>query len=390
MQISPEVVPRGDNMPEIRLCSNCVMDTTDSMISFDAHGICDHCVNFYQNILPNWDTGEIGARNLEHIVAEIKKTGKGKEYDCIMGMSGGADSSYLLYVVKEKFGLRPLVFHVDTGWNSQEAVGNIEKLVDKMGLDLFTEVIDWEEMRDLQLAFFKSGVAHIDTPQDHAIFMTMYKFARKYDVKYILTGGNFSTECVKNPLEWNYFASDLVHLMDIHKKFGLRPLIKFPLANILTYKVYYRYFKGIRVVKPLDYVPYVKKEAMQFLADRYGWQTYSQKHFESRFTKFYEAFWQPKKFGIDKRKVQFSSLILTNQMTRKEALEKLAAPAYDESAIKQEFAYIATKLGISIKDLQGYLDAPNKSFRDYKNQLATFKLGTMVMTALGLERRAIR
>lgn len=380
----------GDDMSEPRTCSNCVMDTTDLRITFDARGVCDHCTNFYQNILPHWHTDERGARALETIVAEIKRAGAGKEFDCIMGMSGGADSSYLLYIVKEKFGLRPLVFHVDTGWNSQAAVNNIEKLVDKMGLDLFTEVIDWEEMRDLQLAFFKSGVAHIDTPQDHAIFMTMYKFAKKYKVKHILTGGNFSTECVKNPLEWNYFASDLVHLMDIHKKFGERPLVKFPLANILTYKIFYRYFDGIRVVKPLDYVPYIKKDAMQFLAERYGWQTYSQKHFESRFTKFYEAYWQPKKFGIDKRKVQYSSLILTKQMTRAEALEKLALPAYDTAMIKEEFAYIATKLGISAANLQGYFDAPNKSYRDYKNQLATFKLGTMIMTALGLERRAIR
>lgn len=366
------------------------MDTTDPNIAFDARGVCDHCNNFYKNILPNWHTDERGRRALQKIVDAIKKEGAGKDFDCIMGMSGGVDSSYLTYIVKEQFGLRPLVFHVDTGWNSQEAVNNIEKLVDKLGLDLYTEVIDWEEMRDLQLAFFKSGVPHLDTPQDHAFFATMYNFAAKYKIKYILTGANFSTECVKNPLEWHYHASDLVQLRDIHNKFGQRPLVNFPLANVLKYKVYYRYFKGVRVVKPLDYVPYIKEEAMQFLIDRFGWQKYPQKHFESRFTKFYEAYWQPKKFGIDKRKVQFSSLILTKQMTRKEALEKLSKPAYDENTIKHDFEYIATKLGISVAELQGYLDAPNKSYRDYKSQLGTFVLGTKVMTALGMEKRAIR
>lgn len=371
-------------------CTNCVMDTTDPNIAFDARGVCDHCNNFYKNILPNWHTDERGRRALQKIVDAIKKEGAGKDFDCIMGMSGGVDSSYLTYIVKEQFGLRPLVFHVDTGWNSQEAVNNIEKLVDKLGLDLYTEVIDWEEMRDLQLAFFKSGVPHLDTPQDHAFFATMYNFAAKYKIKYILTGANFSTECVKNPLEWHYHASDLVQLRDIHNKFGQRPLVNFPLANVLKYKVYYRYFKGVRVVKPLDYVPYIKEEAMQFLIDRFGWQKYPQKHFESRFTKFYEAYWQPKKFGIDKRKVQFSSLILTKQMTRKEALEKLSKPAYDENTIKHDFEYIATKLGISVAELQGYLDAPNKSYRDYKSQLGTFVLGTKVMTALGMEKRAIR
>ncbi|MCG3110371.1 MAG: N-acetyl sugar amidotransferase [Candidatus Manganitrophus sp. SB1] len=373
-----------------QVCSNCVMDTTDSHITFDDKGVCDHCNNFYKNILPNWHTDERGRRALQEIVDEIKKEGVGKDFDCIMGMSGGVDSSYLTYIVKEQFGLRPLVFHVDAGWNSQEAVNNIEKLVDKLNLDLYTEVIDWEEMRDLQLAFFKSGVPHLDTPQDHAFFATLYNFAAKYKIKYILTGANFSTECVKNPLEWHYHASDLVQLKDIHNKFGERPLANFPLANILKYKVFYRYFKGVQVVKPLNYVPYIKEEAMQLLIDRFGWQKYPQKHFESRFSKFYEAYWQPKKFGIDKRKVQFSSLILTKQMTRKEALEKLSKPAYDENTIKQDFEYIATKLGISVAELQGYLDAPNKSYRDYKSQLGTFVLGTKVMTALGMEKRAIR
>ena len=375
---------------EYQICTNCVMDTTDSMITFDEQGVCDHCAGFNKNIRPNWHTDERGWNKLQESVEQIKKEGQGKDFDCIMGMSGGVDSSYLTYVAKEKLGLRPLVFHVDAGWNSQEAVNNIERLVDELGLDLYTEVIDWEEMKDLQLAFFKSGVGHIDTPQDHAFFAMMYNFAFKHKIKYILTGANYSTECVKNPLEWHYHASDLRQLKDIHKKFGTRPLKNFPLTNILRHKIFYRYVKGIRVVKPLDYVPYIKAEAVQLLMDKYGWQTYPQKHFESRFTKFYEAYWQPKKFGIDKRRVQFSSLILTEQMEREDAIEKLKTPAYDPEMIHHDFEYIATKLGITVEELQGYFDASNKGYMDYKNQIWTYKIGTKVMQMLGMEKRTMR
>jgi len=366
------------------------MDTSDCKITFDENGVCDHCNNFYSKIAPNWHTDERGNRELQKIVEEVKRVGIGKDFDCIMGMSGGVDSSYLTYIAKEKLGLRPLVFHVDAGWNSQQAVNNIEQLVDKLGLDLYTEVIDWEEMRDLQLAFFKAGVPHLDTPQDHAFFATMYNFAAKHKIKFVLTGANFSTECVKNPYEWHYPASDLIQLRDIHKRFGQQPLDSFPLANILKYKVYYRYVKGIKVVKPLNYVPYIKEEAMRLLVEKYGWQRYPQKHFESRFTKFYEGYWLPVKFGYDKRRVQFSSLILTNQMTREEALEKLSKPAYDISTIAHDFEYVATKLGISVKELEGYMKAPNKSYKDYKSQINTFTWGIKVLTTLGLERRAVR
>lgn len=371
-------------------CTNCVMDTSDAQITFDKNGVCDHCNNFYKNILPNWHTDERGWQALQKIADKIKKEGVGKDFDCIIGISGGVDSSYLTYIAKEKLGLRLLIFHVDTGWNSQISANNIEIFVEKLGLDLYTEVIDWEEMKDLQLAFFKAGVPHIDWPQDHAIFAALYRFAVQHKIKYILTGANYSTECVKNPLEWTYFGSDVVQLKDIHRKFGQHPLINFPLTNIIWHKVYLPYIKGIKVIKPLNYVPYIKAEAAKFLADNFGWQQYSQKHFESRFTKFYEGYWLPQKFGYDTRRVQFSSLILTKQMTREEALEKLSQPSYDKNTIAQDFEYIATKLGISVKELQGYMDLPNKSYRDYKSQLKIFILGTKVMQALGLERRVIR
>lgn len=369
-----------------RVCTNCVMDTTDSKIIFDEKGVCDHCNTYYKDILPNWNTDERGDQALKEIVAKIKKEGKGKDFDCLMGMSGGIDSSYLLYAMKEIYGLRPLVFHVDAGWNSQIAVNNIERLVDGLGLDLYTEVINWEEIKDLQLAYFKSGVPHIDTPQDHAFFATMYKFASKHKIKYILTGGNYSTECVRNPLEWMYYQSDSIQLKDIYKKHGTAKLKDYPVTNILWHKIYLPYLKGIKLIRPLDYIPYNKDESMQFLVDKFGYQKYPQKHFESRFTRFYEAYWLPEKFGFDTRKVQFSSLILTGQMTREKALEELKSPAYDPETIKQDFEFIANKLGISVDELQGYMDAPNKTYKDYKSQESIYNIGAKMMRLIGIER----
>ncbi len=376
---------RMRDMRPYQICVNCVMDTTDSKIVFDDKGVCDHCNTFYRDILPNWHTDAGGRKKLDELVEKIKRAGAGRDYDCIIGMSGGIDSSYLTYIAKAELDLRPLVFHVDAGWNSQEAVNNIERLVDKLGLDLHTEVINWEEMRDLQLAYFKSSVPHIDTPQDHAFFATMYKFASQNNVKYILTGANLSTECIRNPLEWMYYQSDSIQLRDIHRKFGRVALKTFPVTTILHHKVFLPYFKGIRVVRPLNYIPYVKSQAMELLAEKFGWQPYPQKHFESRFTRFYEGYWLPTKFGYDTRKVQYSSLIVTGQMTREEALEKLKVPALDADTKRQEFEYVATKLGISLSELQGYLDAPNKTYKDYKSQENIYTVGSQVMRMFGLE-----
>lgn len=366
------------------ICSNCVMDTTDSQISFDEHGVCDHCNTFYSEVKPNWHTDERGRSELRMLVEKIKASGRHRDFDCIIGMSGGIDSSYLTYIATE-YGLRPLVFHVDAGWNSQEAVNNIEKLVDKLGLDLYTEVIDWAEMRDLQLAFFKSGVPHIDTPQDHAFFATMYKFAEQHNISYILTGANLSTECIRNPIEWMYYQSDSIQLRDIHARFGTRPLVNYPVTSILRHKIWLPYFKRIKVARPLNMVEYDKAAAVKLLTEKFGWQPYPQKHFESRFTRFYEGYWLPTKFGYDTRKVQYSSLIVTGQMTRDEAIEKLKVPALDDATIRQEFEYVANKLEISTTELKSYLDAPNKTYRDYKSQETIYTLGAKAMKALGLE-----
>ena len=371
---------------DYQICTNCVMDTSDLKIRFDEQGVCDHCNTFKNDILPHWHTDERGHNKLLSIVKKIKRQGRGKDFDCLMGMSGGIDSSYLLYIMVEKYGLRPLVFHVDAGWNSQIAVNNIERLVDGLGLDLYTEVINWEEMKDLQLAFFKSGVPHIDTPQDHSFFATMYKFASKHNIKYILTGGNYSTECIRNPIEWMYYQTDSIQLRDIYKNHGTGKLKDYPVTNILWHKIFLPFIKKIKLIRPLDFFPYNKDEAMKTLIDKFGFQEYPQKHFESRFTRFYESYWLTKKFGYDTRKVQYSSLILTNQMTRQDALMKLKQPAYNPKTIHQDFEYIARKLEISVEELQSYMDAPNKTYRDYKSQQNIYNIGAKVMRLFGLEK----
>lgn len=369
-----------------RICINCVMDTTDSQIRFNANGVCDHCTNFKTHVVPNWFPNEIGKGLFRDMVQRIKLTGKGKQFDCIMGVSGGLDSSYLLHLAVKEFDLRPLVFHVDGGWNTDLAVNNIQMLVDKLGLDLYTEVINWQEMRDFQLSFFKSGVPHLDIPQDHAFIASLYHFANKYKIKYILNGGNFATECVRNPKEWLYYGTDLPHLRDIQAQFGTRPLDTYPFSGILFHKFYLRWIKGIRVVKPLNYLPYTKEDASQVLSELYDWRPYPQKHFESRFTRFYESYWLPTRFGYDTRRVQYSSLILTGQMKREEALSMLEKPAYNPKTIDEDFAYIATKLGITAEALRGYHQMPLKSYRDYKNQERMFDLGAKVLQRIGIER----
>jgi N-acetyl sugar amidotransferase len=292
----------------------------------------------------------------------------------------------MLHLAVKEFGLRPLVFHVDGGWNSELAVHNINVMIDKLGLDLYTEVINWEEMKDFQLAFFKSGVPHLDIPQDHAFVATLYHFAEKYKIKYILNGGNFSTECVQYPMQWLYYGTDMVHINDIRKKFGTNKMETYPFSPIFRHKIYLRYLKGVNVIKPLNYMPFIKKEALLLLQKEYGWKPYPQKHFESRFTKFFEGYWLPERFGFDTRKVQFSSLILTGQMTREEALKELQKPAYDPSSIADEFNYIATKLGITSDELRSYFDMPRKYYWDYKNHHNIFRLGAIVLNLLGIEK----
>lgn len=366
------------------------MDTSDPSISFDNDGICDHCRTFEDDVRPKWYPNESGRKIFSKIVKEIIHSGAGKQFDCILGMSGGLDSSYLLHLAVKEFGLRPLVFHVDGGWNTDLAVNNIQMLVDKLDLDLYTEVINWEEMKDFQLAFLKSGVPHIDIPQDHAFIATLYHFANKHGIKYILNGGNISTECVRNPLEWLYHGTDMAQIRDIQQRFCTIPLKTYPFSNIFYHKFYLRYIKGVKVVKPLDWMPYTKEIAIKTLTKEYGWKAYPQKHFESRFTRFFEGYWLPTRFGYDTRRVQFSSLILTGQMTRVEALRELEKPALDEETVRTEFDYIAKKLGITPKELRTYHDMPKKTYRDYRNHDWIFRLGSKFLKSIGAEKATKR
>ncbi|MFN3453886.1 MAG: N-acetyl sugar amidotransferase [Pseudobdellovibrio sp.] len=376
---------------DYQICSHCIMDTSDSTISFDERGRCDYCNNYESVIKPSWDTGKAGELELEKIAEKIKKDGKGRDFDCIIGLSGGLDSSYVSYVAKEKMGLRPLLFHVDAGWNTDQAVGNIEKLVDGLGLDLYTEVINWEEMKDLQVAFFKSQTPDQDIPQDTAFFSSLYKFARKNKIKYVITGGNYSTECCKEPEQWGaYPGIDKTLIMDIHSKFGTRPLKTFPIVDILEYKIFYRYFLGMEVVRPLNLVPYIKHEAEAELEARFGWKKFQHKHHESRFTRFYEDYWMPRKFGYEKRRAHFSSLVLTGQMTREEALNRISKPELSEDFLKSEFEYVAHKLDLTVDELQKIFEGPNKTTADYKNKRFLIGLGTKTLSALGIEKRLFK
>lgn len=370
-------------------CTRCVMDTTDSKITFDENGVCDHCRNFDKNIAPYWKPQENRFDELEKLAEQIRKAGRNSEYDCILGLSGGADSSYLAYIAKEVMHLRPLALVVDTGWNLNVAVENIEKIVKGLDLDMYTEVINWKEMADLQLAFFKAGISSQDFPQDHAIFASLYNYAVKHNIKYVLTGSNSATEFIRPPVEWLYM-NDLRMAKDIHKKFGQRELKTFPMCGMLTYKVYYRYFKGMRRAYPLDYVVYNKAEAEDLLHEKYGWTKYENKHYENVFTRFFEGYYLPHKFGFDTRKNVLSNQILAGTMTREEALQILEKPSYDPDLMVQDREYVAKKLGITVQEFDEIIESPNKTPADYKNSMWLIKLGVFVSKLLGMENRNLR
>lgn len=368
------------------------MDTSDINIKFDEDGMCDHCHNFYTNLQDNW----LKSINLERVselkklAIEIKESGKGEKYDCIIGISGGTDSSFMLHYLVTELELRPLVFHVDGGWNTKSAVSNIYNLVTKMGLDLHVKVIDWEEMRSLQLAYFKSGLSNIDTPQDQAFIATLYRYASKHKIKYIFNGGNISTENVVMPIQWMYYTTDLRLLGDIVMKFIGKRLKKFELSSALFHKLYLRYFKGIQVIKALNFIPYIKSDAVQLLKLKYDYESFENKHAESCFTKFYEGYWLPIRFGFDTRRLTYSSLIVTNQMSRKDAINFLNKSALSKLEIKTESDFIAKKLRISPKELEKYRDMPLKTYKDYKNISYIFKFGAILFKLMKGDTSGVR
>lgn len=374
-----------------QICTQCVMDTSDPNIIFDDKGLCDYCNNFQSTIKPSWDLSLQNDIALNTLSEKIKTEGIGKDFDCIIGLSGGLDSSYAAYVAKEKMGLRPLLFHVDAGWNTDQAVGNIEKLVDGLGLDLYTEVINWEEMKNLQLAFLKSQIPDQDLPQDAAFFSSLYKFARKHRIKYVLTGSNFSTECCREPEEWGgYLGIDKLLFKDIYKRFGKEKLATFPLVDILVSKVFYQRIIGMKVVMPLNMVSFVKKSAEDELERLFDWKPFQHKHHESRFTRFYEDFWLPRKFGFHKRRAHFSSLIMTGQMDRAVALKRLLRPEMEEKFLKQEFEYVANKLDLTEYELQKIFNGENKTYKNYINKRWLIRIGSQVLVWFGLEKRFFR
>lgn len=376
---------------DYQICKNCVMDNSDPNITFDVNGICEYCNNFSKEILPDWNYGLDKEAELKKLSDKIKKAGKGKDFDCIIGLSGGLDSSYTAYIATKVMGLRPLLFHVDAGWNSDKAVGNIRKLVDSLGLDLYTNVINWEEMKDLQRSFFKSQIADQDMPQDIAFFSGLYEFAKKNRIKYVLTGGNYSTECCREPEEWGaYPGIDKRLIYDIFNKFGENKLDTFPIIDLMKYKILYQYLLGMKVEKPLNLYPYNKAKAEKELSDFCEWKPFKHKHHESRFTRFYEDYWLPRKFGFEKRRAHFSSLIMTGQMLRSEAIERLKKSELSNLELEKEFEYVASKLDLTVTDLQILFNKNNKTFADYKNKRYLIGIGSRILRIMGIEKRVFR
>ena len=377
---------------QLQVCTSCIMNTSDVRITFDRNGVCDYCNNFRNKILPNWHAGEQrGKSELECLAIKIDSAGKNKDFDCIIGLSGGLDSSYAAYVAKEKMGLRPLLLHVDAGWNTDQAVSNVEKLVDGLGLDLYTDVVNWEAVKRMQVAFLRSGIPDQDLVQDAAFFSGLYKFAYKYKIRHIITGSNFSTECCREPEEWGgYLGIDKTLFADIWKLHGDGSAFNFPLVDILTYKIFYQKILGMQVHHPLNLVPYIKKDAEDELEARFGWQRFQHKHHESRFTRFFEDFWLSRRFGYEKRRAHFSSLIMTGQMTREKALDRISFPEMDAHFLKQEFEYVAHKLDLTVDELQNLFDSPLNTYHSYKNKRSLIAIGSSVLRRLGLEKRYFR
>jgi N-acetyl sugar amidotransferase len=358
---------------EYQVCKRCVMDTSDPQISFDERGYCNHCLNVETVVIPNEWFFRNELQGLDLILKKIKKDGEGKPYDCLIGLSGGVDSSYLAYLVVKKFGLRPLAVHVDAGWNSETAVHNIEMLVRKLNLDLYTEVIDWEEVQDLQRAYIRAGVANQDVPQDHAFFTILYQKTHEYNIKYFLSGGNCATESIL-PTSWGYNAMDATNIKSIHSLYGQQPLKTYPLLTFFKRYFYYRFVSKINIIRPLNYIPYNRDEAIKVLEKEMGWKNYGDKHHESRWTRWFQSHYLPSRFGFDKRKAHLSSMVMSGEITRKEALDKLKQPLYDENTLRIDEEFIIKKLNMEKHEFYECLHQKRRSYADFKNQENVFKL----------------
>lgn len=341
------------------------MDTTDPDIQFDKEGVCNHCHHFENETSRNWFPNDQGQEQLELIFNRIKAERQAYEYDCILGLSGGLDSSYLALVMKE-YDLRPLVVHVDAGWNSELAVHNIERVVKYCGYDLHTHVMNWPEVRDLQLSYLKAGIANQDVVQDHAFFASLYHFATDNNINHVIGGGNIATEGVF-PKSWHHAAMDAMNLKAIHKQFGSIPLNDYKTISFWQYYLYYPFVKKMKAIRPLNYLPYSKDAALSELSLKVGYKEYGRKHGESRFTKFFQNHYLPVKFNMDKRIPHLSSMISSGLITREQALEALSEPLYDEHELREDKRYIAKKLGISEAQLDEYVSSPGREYSEFSN-----------------------
>lgn len=375
-----------------QVCTCCVMDTSDEDITFDENGVCMRCKEYQERILPEWNYGKGHEAELHTLLDAIKKSGEGKPYDCILGLSGGLDSSYMLHLAVTEWGLRPFVFHIDCGWNLPVAEENIKRLTDKLGVELHVEKMDWNELREMQLAWFRTGLEALDAPQDHAFIALIDRFSRELGVKYILNGYNIATEIIADPASWNKGAGptgDSTYMKDVIRKHCSIPIRHYTFTNGFKHKLYLPYVLGVKTVKPLNLVPFTRAEMIVTLSREYGYEPYGQKHFEDLITKFLEGWWSPTRFGHDIRRAQLSSLVVTGQMTRDEALKILEQPPLTEEESHGLFVEVARRLEISEDELMAFHDMPECT-EHFKSQEFVYNLGIRLYELLGLEKRIRR
>jgi len=358
-------------MNSLRICARCVMDETVPDIVFYDDGRCSCCRVYDEQRTKEIFSGDEAATRLERLVADVKEHGRGKPYDCLIGLSGGVDSSYVAYLVAKRFGLRALAIHLDNGWNTELAVANVERLVKTLNIDLTTHVLNWREFRDIQISFMKAGISNIEIPTDHAIWAVLLKTASKMGIKYIFAGNNVVTESIM-PESWLYGSKDSRLIRGIHRRFGTMPMKSYPYLTTFDY-VRYLLIGGIRWVPVLNYVPYVKADAKRTLMEELGWRDYGGKHYESVFTRFFHADYLPTKFGYDLRKSYNSALVCSGQITREEALAELANPPSPKDQREQDRVYVLKKLGLSKDEFLNIVESPNKTYRDYPNSDALWR-----------------
>jgi len=341
------------------------MDTTVSDIVFDSEGVCNLCKQYEQRTKKELHYDEAGHVSLQNLITKIKAKGSRSEYDCLIGISGGVDSTYVAYLVKKKFGLRPLAVHLDNGWDTELAISNVEQTMKRLEIDLFTYVLNWEEFKDLQLSFLKSSISNIEIPTDHAIWAILIRMAAKKNIKYIISGSNIVTECLM-PESWLYGSKDAQIINSIQSQYGTKKLKTFPQLSTFDF-VYYLMVKGIRWVPILNHVPYIKNEAKRTLCEELDWRDYGGKHYESVYTRFFHAYYLPKKFNIDMRRAYASALVMSGQITRDEALKEIKEPPQPLELLEEDKEFVIKKLGFSQGEFNQIMTAPPRPYSDYPN-----------------------